>query len=157
MDKTEEQTGSAGIGGSESNSETQKLSTRDHLMQAVKFTLLSISAGGVEAASFGLLDMLTPWSPAVRHAISLILSVLYNFTLNRRFTFKSANNVPIAMLKVALFYAFFVPASTWWTHGLTGIGWNDWLVKLITMLSNFTGEFLWWKFIVFRGSVNTRK
>jgi hypothetical protein len=63
MDKTEEQTGSAGIGGSESNSETQKLSTRDHLMQAVKFTLLSISAGGVEAASFGLLDMLTPWSP----------------------------------------------------------------------------------------------
>jgi len=137
--------------------ETQKLSPRDHLLQAVKFTLLSISAGGIEVLSFGLLEWLTPWSPAVRHAISLTLSVLYNFTLNRRFTFKSANNVPIAMVKVAVFYAFFLPASTWWTHELTSIGWNDWLVKIITLLINFVGEFLWWKFVVFRGSINTRK
>lgn len=132
-------------------------SKKEHLIQAIKFTLLSISAGGVEAISFGLLDLLSPWSAAVRHAISLILSVLYNFTLNRRYTFKSANNIPIAMLKVALFYIIFVPASTWWTYGLTNIGFNAWLIKLITMLINFIGEFLWWKFIVFRGSINTRK
>ncbi|MBM7824414.1 putative flippase GtrA [Arcanobacterium pluranimalium] len=123
--------------------------------QAVLFTLLSLSAGLVEAGSFALLDWLTPLTPAWLQAISLTLSVIYNFTVNRKFTFKSANNIPIAMLKVAAFYAVFIPASSWWTAVLTDAGWNDYLVKGVTMLINFVGEFIWWKYVVFRNSEGT--
>ena len=87
--------------------------------------------------------------------ISIVLSVLWNFTLNRRYTFKSANNVPIAMLKVGLFYAFFIPLTAWLGKWAAGIGVNEYLIKGSTMVLNFVGEFLWWKFIVFRGSENT--
>jgi putative flippase GtrA len=73
--------------------------TRESWVQVLKFTLLSLSAGGIEAGSFFLLGLIVPfWSYAVRHVISVTLSVLWNFTLNRRYTFKSANNVPIAMI-----------------------------------------------------------
>ena len=126
----------------------------DTQIQAIKFTLLSLSAGAVEAGSFALFEWLTPWPYWICHAISLTLSVLYNFTLNRRYTFKSAGNVPKAMALVALFYLVFIPASTWWGDALTGI-WPDWLIKAFTMIINFIGEFLWWKFVVFRGSENT--
>ncbi|MDD7464929.1 MAG: hypothetical protein PUK59_01595 [Actinomycetaceae bacterium] len=91
----------------------------------------------------------------MKHAISLTLSVLYNFTLNRRYTFKSAGNVPKAMLLVALFYALFIPASSWWGNALAQLGWLDWVIKIFTMIINFIGEFLWWKFVVFRGTENT--
>lgn len=125
-------------------------------IQAIKFTLLSISAGVVEAASFAVLEWLAPgWAYWVKHAISLTLSVLYNFTLNRRYTFKSAGNVPKAMLLVALFYALFIPASSWWGNALAQLGWLDWVIKIFTMIINFIGEFLWWKFVVFRGTENT--
>ncbi len=128
-------------------------------IQAVKFTLLSITAAGVEVASFALMvwiNSMTGWFPfCVSQSVSIALSVIYNFTVNRHFTFKSANNVPIAMLKVALFYVFFIPLTSWGGQVLSDLGWADWLLKGISLLLNFVGEFLWWKFVVFRGSENT--
>jgi putative flippase GtrA len=89
----------------------------------------------------------------------LVLSVVWNFTLNRKFTFCSANNVPVAMLKVAAFYLVFTPLSTWWTAVLTGAGfaWNEYLVLAITMISNFVLEYLYDRFVVFGKSIDTAK
>ena len=93
----------------------------------------------------------------ISYLVSLCLSVLWNFTLNRKFTFCSANNIPIAMMKVAVFYLVFTPLSTWWTAVLTseGIGWNEYLVLAGTMLINFVTEYLYDRFIVFGKSIDT--
>ncbi|NMA93734.1 MAG: GtrA family protein [Clostridiales bacterium] len=131
--------------------------SREALKQAVKFTLLSVSAAGIEALSFVALNSLTALPYDVKHVISVVLSVLWNFTLNRRYTFKSANNVPIAMLKVGLFYAAFIPLTAWLGQLAAGAGINEYIIKIVTMLLNFVGEFLWWKFVVFRGSENTNE
>lgn len=131
--------------------------TNDVMVQTIKFTLLSLSAAVVEVVSFTLLDLLTPMTYEWKHVISIVLSVLYNFTLNRRYTFKSANNIPIAMLKVGLFYVFFIPITAWLGQMAANAAWNEYLVKGITMLANFVGEFIWWKFVVFRGTENTNQ
>ena len=94
-----------------------------------------------------------PYWPS--YLTALVLSVLWNFTLNRRFTFKSAKNVPIAMLMVAGYYAVFTPASTLWGQALTDIGWNEYLVLFFTMLINLTTEYLFTRFVVYRSSINT--
>ena len=111
------------------------------------------SAGLIQLGGFSLLDrdrmVLAEIPPR------LTLSVLYNFTLNRRFTFKSANNVPLAMLLVALYYAVFTPLSTWWGDALDKIGWNEYLILALTMLANFVTEFLYQRFVVFGKSINT--
>ena len=133
------------------------LKSKESLIQAVKFTLLSLSAGLIEAVSFILLERLTSLPYDYKHIISIVLSVLWNFTLNRRYTFKSANNIPIAMLKVALFYVVFIPATAWLGQLASDNNINDYLIKIPTMLLNFVGEFLRWKFVVFRGTENTNK
>jgi len=129
------------------------------LIRTIKFVLFSISAGVIQVLSFTLLNELLTINYWVSYLVSLILSVLWNFTLNRKFTFKSAANVPIAMLKVALFYLVFTPLSTWWTAWLTepayGIMWNEYLVLAITMLVNFVTEYLYDRFIVFGKSLDT--
>ena len=81
--------------------------------------------------------------------------MLWNFTLNRKFTFQSAANVPIAMLKTAAYYVVFTPLSTWWTAALTGIGWNEYLVLALTMVVNFVTEYLYQRFFVFGSSIDT--
>lgn len=131
-----------------------KKGRNETLRQSVMFTLLSLSAGLVETGSFVVLD-LTSLSYGWAHGISVTLSVLWNFTLNRRYTFKSANNVPIAMLKVALFYVFFIPITAYFGQMASSAGINDFMIKAVTLLLNFVGEFLWWKFVVFSGSENT--
>lgn len=131
---------------------------RKELWRAVKFTLFSLSAGIIQIASYTLFLEVLNWAPWLAYLVSLILSVLWNFTLNRKFTFQSANNVPIAMLKVAAFYLVFTPLSTWWTAALTaGAGWNEYLVELLTMATNFVTEYLFQRFVVFRGSMDTAK
>lgn len=135
--------------------EYAKLSTRENTFQFLKFAMFSVSAGVIQAVTFTLLNELTglPYWPS--YLIALILSVLYNFTVNRRFTFKSACNVPIAMLQVLGYYAVFTPLSTWWGDALTNIGWNEYIVLGGTMLTNFVTEFLFTRFVVFRKSINT--
>lgn len=126
------------------------------LLRAAKFILFSISAGLIQTVSFTLLNEVLHFKYWVSYLIALCLSVLWNFTLNRKFTFRSANNVPIAMLKVALFYAVFTPLSTWWTAVLTEkAGINEYLVLIITMLANFVSEYFYQRFIVFGGSINS--
>ena len=131
------------------------------LIRTVKFVLFSVSAGVIQVASFTLLNELLHLNYWVSYLISLTLSVLWNFTLNRKFTFKSAANVPIAMLKVAGFYLVFTPLSTWWTAALTepayGVMWNEYLVLGLTMLVNFVSEYLFDRFLVFGNSIDTAK
>lgn len=85
-----------------------------------------------------------------------MLSVLWNFTLNRRYTFQSANNVPKAMALVFLFYCVFTPASTLLGSFLADtLGWNEYLVTALNMAANFLVEYLYDRFVVFRGSIDT--
>jgi len=134
-----------------------KLTPRQNAIQAIKFLLFSISAGIVQAISFTLLFEIIhlPYWPA--YLIALVLSVLWNFTFNRKFTFKSATNVPIAMTKVALYYAVFTPLSTWWGDALTSIGWNEYLVLFLTMVINLVTEYLFCRFVVYKNSINSAK
>ncbi len=127
-----------------------------NLWQAVKFTLFSISAGVIQIGSFALLELFIQdyWIP---YLISLVLSILWNFTLNRRYTFQSAANVPVAMAKVFGFYLVFTPLSTYLGHIAEGHGVNDFIILVVTMLSNFVLEYLFCKLVVYRGQENTRK
>ena len=122
--------------------------------QAVKFTLFSVSAGAIQVGSFALLEIFIQdyWVP---YLISLVLSILWNFTLNRRYTFKSAANVPVAMAKVFGFYLVFTPVSTYLGHLAEGYGVNDFVILVVTMLANFVLEFLFCKLVVYRGKENT--
>ena len=132
---------------------------KKEFFRALKFTFFSISAGLIQIASFTLLSEVFHLIAWQAHLISLILSVLWNFTLNRQYTFHASNNVPIAMLKVALFYLIFTPLSTWWTAVLakpTGPI-NEYIVEACTMILNFILEYLYMRFFVFRGSIDTKK
>ena len=133
----------------------EKLSSRENIFQMLKFTLFSISAGLIQIAVFTLLNEVCRFAYWPAYLIALLVSVLYNFTLNRRFTFKSAANIPIAMIKVLMYYAVFTPLSTWWGDALTAIGWNDYIVLAGTMIINFVTEFLYCRFFVYKNSINT--
>ena len=125
-------------------------------LRALKFTLFSVSAGIIQIASFSLFKELLHWPNWLSYLLALVLSVLWNFTLNRKFTFKSAANVPIAMLKVAAYYAVFTPLSTLLERYLADtLGWNGYLVTAINMILNFVTEFLYQRFFVFGKSINT--
>ena len=125
-------------------------------LRAVKFTLFSISAGLIQIGTFTLLNELLHLPYWLSYLIALVLSVLWNFTLNRKFTFQSAANVPVAMLKVAAYYAVFTPLSTLLEHYLTmELGWNEYLVTAINMVLNFVTEFLYQRFFVFGRSIDT--
>ena len=133
--------------------------TKKELLRTLKFVLFSASAGIIQVLSFTLMEEALHFEHWVSYLVSLVLSVLWNFTLNRKFTFYSANNVPVAMLKVAAFYLVFTPLSTWWTAVLTGpkVGWNEYLVLVLTMLVNFATEYLYDRFVVFGKSIDTAK
>ncbi len=126
-------------------------------IRAVKFTIFSISAGIIQTVSFAVLYEVLHAVYWISYLVSLVLSVVWNFTLNRNITFKSASNIPVAMLKVAAFYAVFTPLSTWGGAALEGIGWNGFLVFVITILLNFVLEFLYDRFYVFGSSLDTRQ
>ena len=128
------------------------------LLRSLKFLLFSISAGVIEIAVFSLINELTVWSYWPCYLIALVLSVLWNFTLNRRYTFQSASNVPAAMIKVFAFYCVFTPASTVLGNFLAeSLHWNEYLVTVINMAANFTLEFLYDRFFVFRDSLDTNE
>ena len=129
---------------------------KKQLWQAIKFTLFSISAGIIQIGSFALLEIFITdyWIP---YLISLVLSILWNFTLNRRYTFKSAENVPVAMTKVFGFYLVFTPLSTYLGDMAEGVGVNDFIILIVTMVANFVLEFLFCKFVVYWGKEDTMK
>lgn len=133
--------------------------TKKEFLRTLKFVFFSISAGVIQLLVDTLLLEVCHLVPWVSYLIALVASVLWNFTLNRKFTFHSAANVPIAMLKVAGFYVVFTPLSTWWTAVLTGPGvmWNEYVVLIGTMLVNFVLEYLFQRFFVFGKSLDTDK
>ncbi len=150
--------------------DNQKKPDRKHeAFQALKFTLFSISAGIVQIVSYTLFYEAFHWAPWLAYLVSLILSVLWNFTFNRKYTFRSDADIRKSMLLVALFYVVFTPLSTWWTAALTGENpftgaqasseplVNNYVVQAGTMLINFITEFLYQKFVVYRGSIDTNE
>ena len=131
---------------------------KKEFLRVAKFTLFSASAGLIEIGSFALLNELLHLPYWLSYLIALVLSVLWNFTLNRKFTFQSAANVPVAMFKVACYYAVFTPLSTLLEHQFAGnLGWNEYLVTAMNMVLNFVTEFLYQRFFVYRNSIDTAK
>ena len=128
---------------------------KKELIRALKFLLFSISAGVIQITSFAILEIFIK-SYRVPYLISLLLSIIWNFTLNRNYTFKSATNVPIAMAKVLGFYLVFTPLSTWLGSLAEANGANDFVILIATMICNFILEFLFCKFVVYRGNEDTR-
>jgi len=123
--------------------------------QFIKFALFSASAGIIQIGSFAIFNDVLHLAYWVGYLISLILSIVWNFTFNRRYTFKSAANVPVAMTKVFIFYLFFTPISTYLGNLAEKSGVNEYIVLGVTMISNFVLEFLFCKFIVYKNQENT--
>ena len=131
---------------------------RKELMRTLKFTLFSLSAGVIQIIADVICNEVIGLDSWWSYLIALILSVLWNFTLNRKFTFQSASNVPKAMLLVGLYYLAFAPLSTWWTKVLVDTqSWNEYLVLILTMTVNLVTEYLYQRFVVFRNSLDTAK
>ena len=132
---------------------------RTEIFRTLKFVLFSASAGIVQVLSFALLNELLQVTHWVAYLISLILSVIWNFTFCRKFTFRSNTNPWTGLLKLCGFYIVFTPLSTWWTAARTepayGILWNEYLVLAITMISNFVLEYVYDTFVVFRGTIDS--
>lgn len=122
----------------------------------VKFALFSASAGIIEIGAFALLNELTGWNYWPCYLTALLLSILWNFTLNRKFTFRSVANVPVAMLKVLGFYAVFVPVTTILGDYLADtLHWNEYLVTGINMGLNFVTEYLFQRYVVYGDSIDS--
>lgn len=132
---------------------------RKNIIQMIKFTFFSISAGIIQIVTFTLLNEIFKINDkyGFTYFISLVVSIIWNFTFNRKYTFKSATNVPIAMAKVFGFYLVFTPLSIWLGELAVGANINEYIVLGVTMLSNFVLEFLFCKFLVYRGSENSLK
>ena len=120
------------------------------LFQMLKFTLFSASAGIIQVVTFTIFNELFAWRYWPAYLVSLILSILWSFTFNRRYTFKSTANVPAAMAKLFGFYLVFTPLSTYIGHLAEMAKINDYIILIVTMLSNFVLEFLFSKFIIYK-------
>ncbi len=136
--------------------EQTRMTGKENAAQFIKFVLFSISAGVIQVIVFTLMLELLHIAYWGSYLTALIASVIYNFTVNRRFTFKSANNIPLAMIQLGIYYAIFTPLSTWWGDALVRIGWIEYIVLGLTMITNLVTEFCVNRFIIYRNSMNTR-
>lgn len=128
------------------------------IFRTLKFVLFSASAGIIQIGSFTIFNELLAWKYWPAYLVSLVLSVLWNFTFNRRFTFKSTANVPRAMMLVALYYCVFTPVTTVLGNFLVeNLAWNEYLVTVLNMALNLVTEFLYQRFVVYRNSVDTNE
>ena len=127
-------------------------------VRLIKFVIFSASAGIIQIGAFTLLNELSGWRYWPCYLISLILSILWNFTFNRRFTFKSNANITRAMLLVFAFYLVFTPVTTWMGDWLAeDLQWNEYLVTAINMLLNLSLEYLYQRFVVYRNKIDNRQ
>ncbi|MCL2890522.1 MAG: GtrA family protein [Methanomassiliicoccaceae archaeon] len=141
----------------------EKISTKDSGIMFIKFFAFSLGAGIIQLITFTALNEGLHLNYWLSYTIALVLSVVYNFTVNRRFTFRSVNNIPKAMFLVFLFYCVFSPYSIWLMDYLTdgslfgfGSGWNEYVALIFIMIQNLIFEFIWWRLVVFKGSINSR-
>lgn len=131
-------------------------SRKTTMIQALKFLIFSMGAGIIQISSFTLFNEVFHWAEWLCHLVALTLSVLFNFTLNRKFTFKAANNVVLAMTLVGIFYLFFTPASTIYVKEMSKYA-NEYLVEFSAMVANLILEFIYVKFIVYGKYFNKPK
>ena len=153
---------------------SEKMTKKENALQAIKFAAFSASAGVIQVVSFTLLNELLPTTNSdnavlqwffnseygASYLVALILSVLWNFTFNRKFTFKSATNIPVAMLKVFGFYCVFTPVSVILGELVAqNTSWDfaEYLILGVTMITNMVTEFLFCRFFVYKDSMNTAK
>lgn len=126
------------------------------LFRFLKFMLVSASAGILQLASFALFNELLQWSYWPCYLLSLVLSVVWNLTVNRKITFRSTANIPAALAKILAFYAAFTPLTTVVGNWLVEtVGWNEYLVTVLNMLFNFVTEFFFQRFVVFRKTIDS--
>ncbi len=126
-------------------------------IRVLKFVLFSASAGVIQIGSFTLLNECTEWRYWPCYLISLILSIVWNFTFNRRFTFKSNANVPRAMMLVLAYYCVFTPVTTLMGNFLAeDLLWNEYLVTAINMALNLSTEYLFQRCVVYRNKLDNR-
>lgn len=124
------------------------------LIRIIKFILISASAGIIQTLSFALMNEVAKWDYWLSYLIALLLSVLWNFTINRKATFRTDANYGIAMLKVLGYYCVFTPISVLGGNALEGIGWNEYLVLFLSMVVNMSTEFLFMRYVVYRDKVD---
>lgn len=130
---------------------------KKEMIRGIKFTLFSLSAGLIEMGVFALLNLFSNLNYWACYLPALIASVIWNFTLNKEFTFKSTANVPASMAKVLLFYLIFTPTSTILGDYLAeNLHWNEFLVTIINMILNFVLEFIYDRYYVFKDSIDTK-
>ena len=126
-------------------------------IRVVKFVLFSASAGIIQIGSFTLLNECTEWRYWPCYLISLLLSILWNFTFNRRFTFKSNANLPKAMLLVLAYYCVFTPVTTLLGNFLAeDMHWNEYMVTGLNMALNLSTEYLFQRYVVYRNKLDNR-
>lgn len=127
------------------------------LTRVGKFLLFSVGAAALQIGSFTLLEEVLHFAHWLSYLLSLMLTIIWMFILNRKFTFHSDGNIPVAMLKTLAYYAVFTPLSTWWTAVLTGpnVGWNEYLVLAVTMVINCSSEYIFDRLVVFGDSLDT--
>lgn len=129
---------------------------KHEFLRTLKYILIAASAGIIQIGSFTLMNELIGWDYWLSYLIALVLSVVWNFTFNRRYTFKSASNIPKAMALVFAYYCVFTPLSTLLEHYLTDkLHWNEYLVTAINMLLNLATEFPYQRFFVFKKTIDT--
>ncbi len=150
----------------------EQMTKKENVLQAVKFAAFSASAGVIQVVTFTLLNELLPKTDSsnailqwffnseygASYLVALVCSVLWNFTFNRKFTFKSATNIPIAMIKVFGFYCVFTPVSTIIGEMVaqrTTWEFAEYIILGVTMMTNMVTEFLFCRFFVYRDSMNT--
>lgn len=127
-------------------------------LRVILFVLFSASAAVIEMGSFALLNEFTGWSYWPCYLIALMCSIVWNFTLNRKFTFRSAANIPVAMLKTFGFYLVFTPTTTILGSYLADtLMWNEYLVTGINMALNLVTEYLFQRYVVFKNSLDSKK
>lgn len=127
-------------------------------LRVILFVLFSASAAVIEMGSFALLNEFTGWSYWPCYLIALMCSIVWNFTLNRKFTFRSAANIPVAMLKTFGFYLVFTPTTTILGSYLADtLMWNEYLVTGINMALNLVTEYLFQRYVVFKDSLDSKK
>ena len=152
----------------EKNAKKEK---RKGVMQFIKYALCAASAGIIQIVLFSILQAVIPSNGKTIHfivedmdlvtfiatTVALCASILWNFTFNRKFTFKDAGNVPKAMILAFLFYVPFYPFQTWYVHtiksllvGAIGADGAGIIAEGTVMVINFALEFMWQKFVVFR-------
>lgn len=134
----------------ENKSKNKNNETKKGIMQAIKFFMFSATAAIIDVTAFFILRNVFNVRIDIAEVISVILSVLYNFTINRKYTFKSTNKIVPAMIKVALFYAVFIPFAAYLSVLLKEKHVHEAIIKGMTLALNGIGEFFWWKYVVFK-------